>query len=80
MSAENKEMLKRVRGQISRRYVDASMVNVHVSGGVVTLTGIIRHLRTYPNVELREEMEQISKILRSQSGIREVVWDVTIRL
>lgn len=79
MPHENKEAVKRVRGQINRRYIDSTLLNINVVGGTVYLTGVIRTLRTHPNVELSEEMDHISKILRTVPGIREIVWDVSRR-
>ena len=79
MSVEAKDMVKKVRGQIARRYVDASMVNVSIVGGTVYLTGVLHKLRTAPDLDLKAEMEQIGKILRTMPGVREVVWDVTLR-
>jgi osmotically-inducible protein OsmY len=79
MSTENKEMAKKIRGQIARRYVDASMINVNVIGGTVHLTGVLRILRTHATVNLKDEMENISKLIRTMSGVRDVVWDVTLR-
>ena len=79
MSTENKELGKKIRGQIARRYVDASMVNVNVVGGTVYLTGVLKSLRTHATINLKDEMENISKVLRSVPGVREIVWDVTLR-
>lgn len=79
MSADNKEMQKKIRGQIARRYVDASMVNVNCVGGTVHLTGVLRNIRTHTGINLKDEMENISKLLRSMPGVRDVVWDVTLR-
>ena len=79
MPAEDKEMTKRVRGQIARRYVDASLVSVTCIGGVVHLTGVLKTLRSHQNVNMKEEMENIGKLLRTISGVREVVWDVVQR-
>lgn len=79
MSVENKEMQKKVRGQIARRFVDASMVNVNCVGGTVHLTGVLKSIRTHGDINLKEEMENISKLLRSMSGVRDVVWDVVLR-
>jgi hypothetical protein len=79
MSADNKEMVKKVRGQIARRYVDATGVNVNCVGGTIYLTGVLRSIRTNASINLKEEMENISKILRTMPGIREVHWDVTLR-
>ena len=79
MSADNKELQKKIRGQIARRCVDASMVNVHIFGGTVQLTGVLRVMREHANVNLKEEMESIGKLLRAMPGVRDVVWDVTLR-
>jgi hypothetical protein len=79
MSTENKELVRKIRGQIARRYVDSSMLNVHCVGGSVHLSGVLRIIRTHANVNLKEEMETISTILRTVPGVRDVVWDVTLR-
>lgn len=75
-----KEMAKQARAQITRRSVDASELSVTVSGSVVHITGVIRPLRGQPGVDLKEEMNQISQILRQKAGISDVVWDVTMRV
>lgn len=79
MSTENKELAKKIRGQIARRYVDASMVNVNCVGGTVHLTGVLKSIRTHAEINLKDEMENIAKLLRSIPGVRDVVWDVTLR-
>jgi len=59
--------------------VDATLLEVHVSHGVVYLRGYLRKLRTHPDVDLHHEMEHISHILRGRPGIRDVVWEADIR-
>lgn len=78
-SHNNKEETRKVRSQIARRYVDSSMLSVSVIGGNVHLTGVLGTLRSHPGVDLKGEMQQISQILRTLPGIRDVVWDVTQR-
>ena len=78
-AGEDAAMTKMVRGQIARRYIDSSLLDVRVMHGLVSLRGVIRVLRTHPDVDLQKEMETISTILRQKPGIREVVWDVTLR-
>ena len=63
-------MAKMARVQITRRTIDSSMLNVTVSGGVVHITGVLRPLREYPNVDLKEEMNHISQILREEQTRR----------
>jgi hypothetical protein len=76
---ETKEAQRKVRAQIARRYIDSSMLNISVHGASVHLVGSIKVLRTHPNVDLKSEMDTISQILRTVPGIREVVWDVSLR-
>ena len=76
---DGKELAKKVRSQIARRYIDASLLNVSVYGGSVHLVGAIKTLRSHQNIDMKSEMETISQILRTIPGIREVVWDVSVR-
>jgi hypothetical protein len=76
---DTKEVARKVRAQIARRYIDTSMLNISVHGASVHLVGAIRILRTHPNVDLKAEMDTISTILRTVPGVREVVWDVSQR-
>ncbi|MDW8206958.1 MAG: BON domain-containing protein [Chloroherpetonaceae bacterium] len=76
---EGKELAKKVRAQIARRYIDSSLLNISVFGGSVHLVGAIRTLRTHPDIDMKAEMETISQILRTIPGVRDVVWDVSIR-
>jgi hypothetical protein len=78
-AGEDASLTKLVRSQIARRYIDSSLLDIRVSHGLVTLRGVIRVLRTHPDVDLQKEMETISIILRQKAGIRDVVWDVTRR-
>ena len=78
-AGEDASLTKMVRSQIARRYIDSSLLDIRVSHGLVTLRGVIRALRTHPDIDLRKEMETISTILRQKAGIRDVVWDVTQR-
>jgi hypothetical protein len=72
-------LTKLVRSQIARRYIDSSLLDIRVSHGLVQLRGVVRVLRSHPDIDLKKEMETISTILRQKSGIRDVVWDVTQR-
>ena len=80
MANDNALMTKMVRGQIGRRTIDATQLVIQVSGGVVHFGGVLRPLRTSGNMDMQQEMNNISTILRSKPGIKEVVWDVTLRL
>ena len=79
MAAEDGYNSRQVHREISRRYIDASMLDVRVIHGVAYLRGVLRHLRTHPDVDLEAEAEIIRKILRRNPAIRDVVWEVQYR-
>ena len=77
MPVEDAEMTRMVRREISRRYIDSSMLDVRVMHGVVYLRGWVAKLRGHPHeVDLREELELIHRILIQKPGIRDVVVEV----
>jgi osmotically-inducible protein OsmY len=75
--AEDAEMTRMVRREISRRYVDATNVDVKVMHGVCYLRGYIKQLRGHDN-DLNEELEVILRILRQKPGIREVICELGV--
>ena len=77
-SAE-KDMTRRVRSQISKRCIDTTRLDIHVVNGVVYLRGSVGRLRTHMDVHLDTECETITRILRQQPGIRDVIWETSIR-
>ena len=80
MANDSAAMTKMVRGQIGRRTIDATQLVIQVSGGVVHFGGVLRPLRATGNTDMQQEMNNISTILRQKPGVKEVVWDVTLRL
>ena len=79
MPAENAPATRAARAEVTRRPIDSSMLEVRVLGSVAYMSGVVGVLRTHPNIDLRKEMEIISHNLRGKAGIRDVVWDATIR-
>lgn len=76
MATGDAECTRMVQRELNRRYVDSSLMDVRVIHGVVYMRGIMRRLRTHPDVDLEKEAEIIRKILRQKPGIREVIWEV----
>ena len=78
MPIEDAEMTRMVRREISRRYIDSSSLDVRVMHGVVYLRGWVDNLRGahHQQVDLKEEMELIHRILTQKPGIRDVVVEV----
>lgn len=77
MPAEDAQMTRLVQREISRRYIDATKLDVKAIHGVVYLRGSIRRLRGH-DVDLKHELGVIHKVLRGKPGIRDVVMDVDI--
>lgn len=77
MPVEDAEMTRSVRREISRRYVDSTNIDVRVIHGVVYLRGYMQPLRGY-DIDLREELEIILRIIRMRPGIRDVVSEVDL--
>lgn len=77
MPAEDAEMTRMVRREISRRYVDTTYVDIRVMHGVCYLRGHIKPLKGHDN-DLTEEHEIILRIIRQRPGIREVVSELGI--
>ncbi|MEP6755525.1 MAG: hypothetical protein ABJA67_08500 [Chthonomonadales bacterium] len=76
MAVEDARQRRLVHHELTRRYVDFTQVDVQVVHGVCYLRGIMRQLRTHPEVNLDHEAEIIQKTLMRVNGIRSVVWDV----
>jgi hypothetical protein len=79
MPAENAPATRAARAEITRRLVDCTMLEVRVMGSVAYITGVISTLRAHPEVDLKHEMDVISHNLRGRAGIRDVIWDATVR-
>lgn len=77
MSLADSAMTREVLRDISKRPLDISDLQVHVMHGVVYLRGSIDKLRGYyGDIDLHEEMNLISKILRQKQEVRDVVCEV----
>lgn len=79
MAVEDAYQTRMVQHELSRRSVDLSLVDVRVIHGVCYLRGVMKRLRSHPEVDLEHEAEVIRKILRQRVGIRDVVWEVQTR-
>lgn len=76
MAVGDAECTRAVQRELNRRYVDSSLMDVRVIHGVVYLRGVMRRLRSHPDVDLERESEIIKKILRQMPGVRGIVWEV----
>ena len=79
MPIEDAEMTRLIRREISRRYIDSTNLEVRVMHGVVYLRGWIDKLAGhYHNVDLKDELQVIHRILLQKAGIRDVVMEVGV--
>jgi osmotically-inducible protein OsmY len=72
MANDQKEMQLLVRRELARRPIDCSMVEVHVTHGVVYLRGVVRAVRGH-DIDLQQEITILSTVLRQKQGIRDVI-------
>ena len=77
MAGEDAHMTRMIQREIGRRQVDTSLLAINVSHGIVHLRGQIKKLRGH-DVDLRQELEIIRRIIRSKPGIRDVLVDEII--
>ncbi len=80
LSVVDSAMTREVLRDISKRPVDISQLNVHVTRGVVHLQGRVDKLRgaTYHEMDLHEEMNIIVRLLKQKPGIRDVCCEVEL--
>lgn len=79
MPIEDAEMTRQIRREISRRYVDSSNLDVRVMHGVVYLRGWLETLKGHQNqIDLKDEIQVIHRILLAKPGIRDVIVEVEL--
>ncbi len=78
MPAEDLQTMRTVQRELTRRAIDISLCDVHVSHGVCHIRGVLSRMRGH-NFDLQTEMNIIQNVLRQKPGIREVVIEATLR-
>jgi hypothetical protein len=78
MSVEDAHQTRQVQREVSRRCIDATRMDIHVSHGVVYLRGIASKMRGH-DIDIAHELQIICHILRARPEIRDVINEVTIR-
>ncbi len=77
MSLADSQMTREVLRDISKRPLDITGLEVHVCRGVVFLRGKLDKLRGYfEDIDVHEELNIITKLLRQKPGVRDVVCEV----
>ena len=78
MSIVDSAMTREVLRDISKRQLDISNLDVHVMHGVIYLRGRLEKVRGNDDMDLREELHLVLKLLRQKQGIRDIVCEVEV--
>ena len=78
MAEDQKQLQLTIRREMARRTIDTSMVDVYCSHGVVYLRGTVRAIRGY-NTDVEQEVKTLVTVLKSKSGIRDIVSELQVR-
>ena len=79
MSVVDSAMTREVLRDITKRPVDVSNLDVHVTHGVIYLRGRIEKLRGYhEDLDLDNEIHLILKLLRQKPGIRDICCEFNV--
>ncbi len=78
MSVEDANQTRMVQREVSKRCIDISRMDIHVSHGVVYLRGVCSKLRGH-DIDLTHELQIICHALRARPEIRDVINEVTVR-
>ncbi len=76
MPVEDARTLRSVQRELVKRYVDCSRLDIRIMHGVCYMRGEVYRLRTHPEIDLDSEIELIRRLVRSQDGVRELIWEV----
>ncbi len=63
MTPEDAEVARMVRRELGKRALDSTQMDIQVKAGKITLAGRVMHLGEEKGVNLRAEIEILSKIL-----------------
>jgi len=72
MNAIDAEIIRTVRREFGRRPVDATRLDIQVVSGRVTLGGILTTLRDQRDINLKDEVDTVMKLLMRDRLIKEV--------
>lgn len=72
MTAEDAEIIRTIRRELSRRPVDATRLDIQVVHGRVTLAGIIAPARDRPDTNVQHELEVLQKLLMRERMVKDV--------
>ena len=70
MTPEDAEIGRNVRRELGKRAIDATMIDVSVKNGNITLAGRIMHMREDKGANLRSEIDIVMKNMTRERLVR----------
>ena len=70
MTPEDAEIGRNVRRELGKRPIDATMIDVQVKNGNITLTGRIMHTKEEKSVNLHSEIDFVMKNVTRERMVR----------
>ena len=70
MTSEDAEIARNVRRELGKRAIDATMIDVQVKSGNITLSGRITHMREDKGASLRSEIDIVMKTMTRERLVR----------
>ncbi len=70
MTSEDAEVARNVRRELGKRAIDATMIDVQVKNGNITLAGRITHMREDKGANLRSEIDIVMKNMTRERLVR----------
>lgn len=70
---------KSARTEFTRRGIDLTLADVQVRHGVVIVRGTLQRMKSFAIPDLKAEVMNIARILKTKAEIRDVIVDATFR-
>jgi len=70
VTSEDAEVARNVRRELGKRAIDATMIDVQVKNGNITLAGRITHMREDKGANLRSEIDIVMKNMTRERLVR----------
>lgn len=72
MSPKDAEILRNIRRELGKREFEANRLEIQVSSGRVTLSGMVTIKREFPLADLRHEFDTFQRILLRDPTIKQL--------
>lgn len=70
---------KAIRVEFTRHFIDATLADIRVMHGTATIRGTLKAIGGSRIPNLREEVERVLRNVKTRTGCREIVLDVSYR-